>query len=296
MAIRCWTCVGSLEGGFLKQTASGIAGMMMSRPHLESHVRRRAKAISNLQFVEDRKVDSLEHTGNHVTGVKCGDEVLPADLVVDCTGRGTHTPQWLEALGYGRPPEERVEVDLAYATRLFRRTGQEMGGNTGVIMPPTPTGKRGGVLLAQEDDRWTLTLIGHFGNVPPVDLAGFLDYAASLPHPLIHEIVSRAEPLDSGAAIRYPASVRRQYEKMSRFPEGLLVLGDALCSFNPIYGQGMSASALEAAALQQALREGTKQLAQRFLMSATVVDNPWAIAVGSDLRMPEARPDLAVWD
>ena len=226
---------------------------------------------------------------SRVVGAKIGTEVLRCELVVDTTGRGSHSPQWLEELGYPRPAEERVEVGLSYTTCCFRRHPEDLNGDLAVIIPPTPSGKRGGVMLAQEGGRWTVTLISHFGPSAPADLDGFIEFAQGLPAPYIHEVVRRAEPIGEPAVSRFPASVRRRYEKLDRFPPGYLVMGDAMSSFNPIYGQGMSVAALEAVALKSALAEGTEGLARRFFLQASkVIDIPWNIAVGNDLRMPEA--------
>lgn len=143
-------------------------------------------------------------------------------------------------------------------------------------------------MLAQEGDRWTVTLIGHFGQVAPSELPGFIEFAKTLPAPFIHEVVSHAEPIGDAFTGRFPASLRRRYEKLKSFPEGYLVFGDAICSFNPAYGQGMSVAALQADALQQCLMQDDENLAHRFFERASrVVDILWRITVGSDLRIPE---------
>lgn len=143
-------------------------------------------------------------------------------------------------------------------------------------------------MLVQEGDRWTVTLISHFGKPAPEELPGFIDYARSLPAPYIYQVIRGAEPVSEPATARFPASLRHRYEKLDRFPEGFLVFGDAISSFNPIYGQGMSVAALEAVELGQTLSEGSRDLAKRFFArAAKVVDIPWSIAVGNDLRMPE---------
>lgn len=130
-----------------------------------------------------------------VEGIYAGGELLCCDLVVDTTGRGSRTPQWLEAMGYRKPQEERVEVGLSYTTRLFRRNPQELNGDLVVVIPPTPSGKRGGVMLAQENSYWTVTLVSHFGPSAPGELDGFIEYTKSLPAPYIHEVVRFAEPI-----------------------------------------------------------------------------------------------------
>ncbi len=279
-----------MQGACLAKFTSGLNGLLMSRPFLETAVRRRVLALPNVQARENATVDEPAATADHarVTGVKVGGETLAADLVVDTTGRGSHSPQWLEGMGYSRPAEERVEVALAYTTRWFRRRPEHLDGDIAVVSPPTPEGKRGGVMLAQEGWRWTLTLIGHFGQAAPQDLEGFIEYARTLPAPYIYEVIRDAEPLGDPVSARFPASVRRRYEKLPRFPEGYLVFGDAISSFNPIYGQGMSVAALEAVELDETLGQGCQDLAKRFFARASkVVDIPWSVAVGNDLRMKE---------
>lgn len=280
------------SGGCLARFQSGLDGFVLSRPFLETAVRLRVAALPNVRFLTGRRVDGLIALPNRsrIAGVKLGGEELGADLVVDATGRGSHSPQWLEMLGYHSPYEERIHIALAYTTRLFRYHPHHMNGDAAAVIPPTPQGKMGGVMLRQERNRWTVTLIGHFGPHAPEDLPGFIDYARQLPAPYIFEVVRNAEPIGDAATARFPASVRRRYERLHRFPQGYLVVGDAICSFNPIYGQGMSVAALEAQALDACLTEGTDRLAQRFFhQAAKLVDIPWSIAVGNDLRMPETR-------
>jgi hypothetical protein len=215
-----------------------------------------------------------------------------ADLVVDATGRTSRTPEWLAAIGFEPPEEERVEVDLAYSTRHYRREPGHLDGAIGALVSASPDCQRGGALLAQEGDRWICTLAGFFGDRPPVDPEGFEAYAGTLLSPVLHEVISSAVPLDEPRRFRFPASVRRRYERLTRTPQGLLVVGDAICSFDPIYGQGMTVAALQALALRELLSGGLDRpgLAAAFYqVAATTIDNPWQIAVGGDMRLPGYR-------
>jgi flavin-dependent dehydrogenase len=283
------------EGGYLCKSDSGLKGLLVSRPLLEGVVRRRLLAIANIEAMQNCVVENVTATDDkqRVTGVQFADrgaseQTIAADLVVDSSGRASHAPAWLEALGYMKPHEERVEVAIGYTTRQFRRDVKQLNGDGAVIIPPTAEGKRGGVMLAQEGNRWTVTLISYFGNYAPLELAGFVDYAKTLPAPDIHEVVSQSESLCNGVSARFPASVRKRYEKLDRFPKGFLVLGDAICSFNPIYGQGMSAASQQAVALEESLgANGDISAREFFQRAAKVVDNPWSMAVGGDLKIPE---------
>jgi 2-polyprenyl-6-methoxyphenol hydroxylase-like FAD-dependent oxidoreductase len=276
---------------------SDLRALAVSRPLLEGCIRDRVRDLSNVWLVDRCDVAGLATTpdGRRVHGVRVlrradgsAEEVLPADLVVDATGRGSRSPVWLEELGYPRPAEEELRIDVAYASRVYRRRGDHLDGDRAVLVAATVDRPRAAAMLAMEGDRWMVTLASYRGPRPPTDPDGFTAFAAGLPAPDIFEVIADAEPLGEVLPARYPASVRRRYERLDRFPGGYLVTGDAVCGFNPIYGQGMSVAALEALALRECLRDGPGSgLARRFFAKvARIVDIPWGIAVTSDLRFP----------
>lgn len=285
-------CRWVFEGAPLARPRSEMKGLMCTRPFLEAAVRARVLALPRVTVRTGCHAASLlsEAGSGRVTGVRLqSGEPITANLVVDATGRGSHAPQWLRDMGYDAPIEERVDVGLSYVTRFFKREPHHLNGDLAAIIPPTPEGKRGGVMVAQEGHRWTVTLIAHFVEPAGGDLDSFRAFTRQLASMDIHDVVSRAEPLDDAISARFPASVRRRYETLTKWPEGLLVTGDAICSFNPIYGQGMSVSALEAVALGDVLAAGHERIGTRFFTrAARIVDGPWTTAVGNDLRMPEA--------
>lgn len=280
-----------------EEGSSGALGV--SRPLLEGYVRQRVLALHNVTAIEHCDIVGLvpSERGGQARGARMlrraassAEEVLEADLVVDAGGRGSRAPKWLEALGYASPHEEQVTVNFGYATRLYRRRPEHLAGAKAVIITASPELKRAGVMLAQEGDRWTVSLAGFAGDYPPLDEEGFLAFARSLAAPDIYQVLKDAEPLSDFVPYRFKASLRRRYEKLARFPEGFLVFGDAMCSFNPIYGQGMSVAAIEALHLQQELRRGTDGLWRRFFRrAAQSIDNPWQIVASSDLRFPETE-------
>ncbi len=220
---------------------------------------------------------------------------LDADLVVDASGRGSQSPRWLASWGFGDVPEDSVRVDVGYATAVFERRPGDLFGTGGAIIAGTPpASKRYGAVFSAERDRWTVTMVGMLRDYPPTELAAWREFARTLPTQDIYELVKNREPLGPIASHRFPANRRRMYARLARFPAGYLVLGDAVCSFNPLYGQGMSIALCEAKALERAVEPGDDRLAARFFAEADrLVDGAWAITTGEDFRYAEiagARP------
>jgi 2-polyprenyl-6-methoxyphenol hydroxylase-like FAD-dependent oxidoreductase len=285
-----------LSGHQFCQANIRLPGLWASRPFLEGHVRAQVSDLPNVTLVERTDVIAVTTTTDRcrVTGVRVhgtaggGERAVPADLVIDATGRGSRAPLWLSDLGYERAAVDRVDIGLGYATRLYRLRPGALGTDVAILTAGTPQNPRGGALAAIEGGRHILTIFGILGDHPPTDPAGFDAFAASLLFPDIPQAIRDAEPLTDPVPFRFPASVRHRYERLRRFPIGLLVLGDAVCSFNPIYGQGMTAAAVQASTLQRLLARGEAPQARHYFRAiARTINTPWDIAVGADLAFPE---------
>lgn len=285
------------DGIRLAHCRTGRNGVFASRPLIEAHVRRRVLALPGLSVIERQNARALSLHGRRVTAVRIaprtGDEPereIHADLVVDATGRGSKTPAWLRAHGFEAAEEETVRVQVSYVTRLFRRRASDLGGDLGVIVAAAPPNRRAAAVLAQEGERWTVTMNCYLGECAPTELEGFVEFARGLPAPDVYELIRDAEPLGEATVASYPANLRHRYERLRRFPERYVVVGDAICSFNPIFGQGMSVAAVQATVLDTVLADGLERVGPRFFSRATkALDVPWNIVVGSDLRFPEVE-------
>lgn len=271
----------------------GVDVPFCSRALLESRLRARVTDLPNVSVVEGALVRGVTTTDGWVTGVRCehGDDttIRLADLVVDASGRSSRSTAWLAQAGMEGPPTSTVEVGVTYTAVDVRRHASDLGGGLFAVVQNTPELARIGVALPAEGDRWKVLLGGYFGDSAAPTAAGMQQFAASLPDPVISRLLSN-EWLTEPAQHRFPSSRRRHFEKARRLPAGLCVIGDAVASFNPLYGQGMSSAALQAEALQRCVHQhGNGPALPRAVAAATakVVSNPWQIATGADFIYPQ---------
>jgi len=281
-----------VDGHRMARETSGVPGILASRALVEWQVRRRVGALPNVRILDRSDVTGLTADGARVTGVTVQHrggvppEVAPADLVVDSSGRSSQSVARLGELGFAPPSESQVAVDVSYATRHFRLDPPHLDGDSGIGMAPGPSSPRSGFMGVQEDGTWIVTLAGYGDDVPPLDPDGFLDFVKSFPAPDMYDALRTAEPVDDGVRYRIPTTVRRHYSA-DDLPSNYLPFADAICSFNPIYGQGMSVAAVEATILRDCLQSGRAHLARRFLRGANrCIDAAWTLTVDNDLRIP----------
>ncbi|WP_435610686.1 FAD-dependent oxidoreductase [Streptomyces sp. C10-9-1] len=288
------------SGRWVRRTAPTSHLYTGSRAQLEHLVRARVLAEPAVTAVTGAEAVGLTGDARRVTGVLLRErggsggaepERLAAGLVVDASGRGTRAAQWLRALGAEPPAEETIDTGLAYASRVYRDRGGHLGTHAqAYYVLPGPDQVYAGGVLPLEDGRHLVVLSGLRGDEPPTDEEAFTAFAARLPHPFIHDWLREAVPETPPYGFRRTANVRRRYDLPGRRPAGFLATGDALCTFNPVYGQGMAVAALGALALREALddprRAATTRRVQRALLEAS--RQAWDISAGADRRMPGA--------
>ncbi|MFY1678812.1 MULTISPECIES: NAD(P)/FAD-dependent oxidoreductase [unclassified Streptomyces] len=283
-----------MEGRRMPQPHSDMLLVSMSRQHLEQRVRARVRALPNVSLLHRHDVTGLLTTRDRrtVVGVSVvGDGIsreLTGDLVVDATGRRSRTPAWLTELGFPKVAEDRQRIGVGYTTQYFRLPPDRMGADVAIDVVASPETGRGAICTTIEDGRTAVTACGFLGDYPPRDPEGFLTFLKSLSGSDIHDTVKGHEPLGDPVAYRFPANLRRRYERMPSFPAGLLVLGDAVCSFNPVYGQGMTVAALGAMVLRgHVSRPGVPRAEEYFAdLAKEAVDSVWSMTTGADLVFP----------
>ena len=298
--------------GWAPNFDSGIGMITCSRNLLEDAIRQRLSKYANLVFLDLHQAIGLSLGGDRksITGVRVKDRQnqefkLSARLVVDASGRNSQTPKWLESLGYQKPQETIINSFLGYASRWYEKVPDFTAPWKGVVLRAKPqSDRRGGVLYPVEDRAWIVTLAGIGRDYPPTDEDGFLEFARSLRSSEIYNTIASARPQSPIYGYRRTENRWLHYEKLRRFPENLLVMGDAACSFNPVYGQGMTAAALAGMTLADCLKQKKSKrstqnllgLSRRFQKQlAKANEIPWLMATSEDLRWSTtigAKPDL----
>jgi 2-polyprenyl-6-methoxyphenol hydroxylase-like FAD-dependent oxidoreductase len=236
-----------------------------------------------------------------VTGVRYENgngesETIDADLVIDASGRGAPTLGLLKSIGLPLPEQSTIGIDLGYATCIYSIPDDASTDWKGIMtFGQAPHNSRGGVLFPLEGGRWMATIGGRHDDVPPGDAEGFLAYARELRTPTIYNAVRNAKRLEGVARYAFPESIWRHFERLDTFPRGLLPVGDAICCFNPVYGQGMSVAALEACLLKRLLESSEKAgdpiagLASAFFEEIpALIETPWSVAM-FDFAFPGTR-------
>lgn len=290
-------------GGWMPRFPTDLAMMTSSRDLIDWVVRRRVAAEPRIELVAETEAVGLLG-GPAVTGVRLhtrgagGDWSDPYDLaaafVVDATGRTSQSPDWLAALGYERPKESVVDARTAYSTCVFDPPPNHVADWNCLLLQASPDNPRQGILNPIEHGRWMVSLAALGGDRPPTDHAGFLDYCRKLRSPELYEVLRDATPVGPVHASGRTENRRRFFEKMSRWPDRFLPVGDAVCALNPSYGQGMSVAAPEAVAIDALLRKaGTLEGVASGLRKAVrkVVEPAWQLATTADLAYPWAASE-----
>lgn len=264
-----------------------------SRPLFEQVIRRRVLGDAGIDVRERTHVTDYLYEADAVTGVsvrpadgRTGEEI-DAELVIDATGRTSRTPAWLERNGYRTPSTDEVLIDVAYSVVVIDRPTDDR--RAYVRLPEQPLG-RGCFVFPIEGNRWIVALAGVHGGHPPTNPGELIEFAGSLPFSETRRLLEDNSWVSEDVYhYPFPSNRRNRYEDLDRFPDGLVVVGDAIASFNPVYGQGMSVAALQALVLHHTLASEEREgIADRFFERATdVVDPAWMLAVGADFQFAE---------
>jgi 2-polyprenyl-6-methoxyphenol hydroxylase-like FAD-dependent oxidoreductase len=288
-------------GGPARRPTSDLVSPAMSRPFLEHTVRSRVAALPGVTIRDGAAVSGLatDAGGDRITGVHLEDgTVVAADLVVDASGRQARSLAWVERLGYQAPPVSQVHIDTTYVSGVYQRSEGSLPDWKGAGILGEPETRKQINCMPMEGNRWIIVIAGFNGLPLPTEHHGMLAMARSFESQAIADVMANAEPLGPLSVYRFPANQRRRLEKMRRVPLGWVLLGDAVCAFDPVYGQGMSSAAQQAEALGVELdRAGAvdRRFARRYFKAASrIVSSPWSVAAGGGFAYPATTGDKPV--
>lgn len=282
-----------LHHGVWKHRHEGpLEVLTCSRPLVEKVLADRVALAGNVTVRRCVTVDALRVAEGRVTGVSVQGADVAADVVVDASGRAGGVAR---TLGIA-PPTETTRLDLRYVSRTFRAS-RSVGDWRCLIVYPDPPSRRFGLVFPVEGDRWIVTLGGWHGDHPPDDPEGFLAFARSLASPVLADAIASAEPLGDLKSHAVPSAIWRRWDRASGLPRGLGLVGDVVCSFDPVFGQGMTAAACCAVALADHLARDPKleRPAELHRAQARVIGPAWLLATSEDFRFPETEGARAPW-
>src|SRR5882757_5388112 len=271
-----------------------------SRPHLEWQIRRRVQAIENVEFVRDAVAEPrFDRAGHRVTGVLLDADdpssAVEANLVVDATGRGTRLPVWLEKWGFERPREDTVDVGIGYATQQVRVPDGLLAEKV-VVAGASNEQPVGLGMLFYEDGNWGVTTFGVGKVEPPQNFADICTVADKILPAHVAAALRQGESLGEMAFHKYPTSRWRRYDKLTRFPGGVIPFGDAVASFNPTYGQGMTMTSLQAGHLRRALEAPDTELWRDLSRATAKTTFPvWQMNAIGDFTLHRASGPMPKW-
>jgi 2-polyprenyl-6-methoxyphenol hydroxylase-like FAD-dependent oxidoreductase len=284
--------------GWMSRHSRGLSTVSATRSFIDVHVRGRLRRDARIAWIDGVRAAGLvlDPSRRRVTGVRTEDgRTLEANLVVDATGRGSALPTWLREHGLVTPRETVVDAGCVYASALVRLARPMPNGwKTVILLGAPPQVLSAGAMSLVEDGRTIVTLQGFGGKVPPDDVPSALAYARALRSPIVADMLADAEWLTPLRTTRSTANRRRHYEGLT-MPAGILAIGDALCAFNPVYGQGMTVAALQAEALSKLLAENGTRLDDGSFVERThrvfarTIEFPWMAATGEDFRLETTR-------
>ncbi len=268
----------------------GLEVLSATRPLLEHVIRQRTLQLPRVSSLDGTRVVGLDRVGSSWQVRLDEGPNLEADLVVDASGRSSRLPHWLAALGVPAPAPRTVDARVGYATRIYRGGPTALAGCAGIVIAATPAQPVGALALPAEDGSWIVSAVGLGDRRPPRDNDRFEDFLADLADPALADLVAHCHPVTNVHVYRQTSNVRHPYERVLHWPDGLVAAGDALCAFNPVYGQGITVGAMQALELRRAARRGLRPSGcgrlQRQL--AASVNTPWSIATSADSSFPTA--------
>lgn len=280
-----------LPSGWAQKFESGVITFTCTRNLLEETIREQLVKFPKIKIQDDMVIDSFElESSSKISLRTVNGQKITADLIVDCSGRNTKTPIWLEEIGFSKPGVTSVDSFVGYATRKFIPPKNfDKNWKMLVILNNPVSNPRAGIIYPIENEKWLVGLSGIGKNYPPIDEEGFLNFAKSLENSELYDSIKTATPDSDIFGFQIQGSRKYHYEDMQKWPDNLIVVGDAVSVFNPFYGQGITSASLAAKLIDNMLKNSkfNSDFAKKFQKKLSqVISLPWVLGTSEDLRWP----------